>query len=288
MSKAAVVLSVLALAGSGYTAWKTGVFCCSSCTGASGACGQPAPDELATLSARIRTLEEQLPVGRPPAPIAAPHAAPDSSGLASAPMPVGLAPDAGGTTSTADVIAALEKRLATLEETEKGRSKALEFATAEGGPGPQIAFAGPKMYGSVADAAKDLDLSPRQKDDFERAVADAKKEMDELKKIPDSDGKTWEEVEKESMPKLGEGAMTLDLGALMGYPSRKIPGRTETFGQAQKRIQDGAKSRMRDTLTPDQQKKFSTAHVDPMIGGSSGAMFSFGFSTDVVDDTAMK
>ena len=284
MSKVAVVLSVLALGGSGYTAWKTGVFSC-----ASGTCDRAEPDEVATLTARVRALEDQLAATvHAPQPLSAPRAASaDASGLASAPKPLAVPPAATGPTSTADVIAALEKRLATLEETEQNRPKMAEFTAGDGGPGPQIAFTSPKMYGSVADAVKDLDLSPRQKDDFDRAVADARRDMDELKKIPDSDGKTWEDIEKGAMPKAGDGFGSLDLGALIGFPSRKIPGRTETFGQAQKRIQDGAKTRMRDTLTPDQQKKFAKAHVDPLLGSSGGgAMFSFDFATP--DDPAMR
>jgi hypothetical protein len=290
MSKFAVALSVLALGGSGYTAWKTGVLPCLSGGCSSGGCDRVEADDVATLSARIRVLEDQLALAKAPAPLPAPRgdASADSTGLASAPKPLPTPPSSSGPAPTAEVIAALEKRLATLEESDKGRPHAVEFGAGDGGTMPQIAFHTPKMYGSVADAAKDLDLSPRQKDDFERAVADAKRELEDLKKIPDSDGKTWNDIEKDAMPKPGEGPMSIDIGALMGFPSRKIPGRTETFGQAQRRIQAAAKQRMSDTLTPDQQKKFSKAHVDPMLGGSGGAMISFATSVDLTDDSAMK
>jgi len=113
--------------------------------------------------------------------------------------------------------------------------------------------------------------------------------MDELKKIPDADGETWAQVEKEAFGAGEGGAMKLDLGKMFGFPSRKIPGRAETFGQAQSRIHEAAKKRLRETLTPDQQKKFDKAHVDPLLGGSSGAMISFGFATPAtVDDGGMK
>ena len=290
MSKFAVALSVVALAGSGYTAWKTGVLPCLSGGCSSSGCDRVEADDVATLSARIRALEEQLALAKAPAALPAPHRdmSADTTGLASAPKPLAPPPSSTGPASTADVIAALEKRLATLEESDKGRPHAIEFGSGDGGSMPPLAFTTPKMYGSVADAAKDLDLSPRQKDDFERAVADAKRDLDDLKKIPDSDGKTWSDIEKDAMPKPGEGLGTIDIGALMGFPSRKIPGRTETFGQAQRRIQAAAKQRMSDTLTPDQQKKFSKAHVDPMLGGSGGAMISFATSVDLSDDSAMK
>jgi hypothetical protein len=60
VSKSAVVVSVLALGLSGYTAWVTGVFC--------GSCARPTaePDEVAALTGRIRALEERLAGGRVP------------------------------------------------------------------------------------------------------------------------------------------------------------------------------------------------------------------------------
>lgn len=282
MSKSAVVVSVLALGLSGYTAWATGVFC--------GSCARPGataePDEVAALSARIRALEERLAAGGAPALLGPSRSTPSADdGLAAAPKPFPASPPsapATGPGSPAATIDALEKRLAALEETDKARTTAL----ANGGP--QVAMSMPTIYGSVDDAAKDLDLSPRQKDDFERATADAKREMDELKKIPDADGETWEQVEKEAFGTGEGGAMKLDLGKMFGFPSRKIPGRTETFGQAQARIHEAAKRRLRETLTPDQQKKFDKAHVDSLLGGSSGAMISFGFSTPASDDAGMK
>lgn len=286
MSKAAVALSVLALAGSGFTAWKTGVLC-TSC----GACERPEPGDVAALEARIRALEEHATSpARGPAPLSvlppSSKEAADVTGLATAPRPLTVAPSTP-TSATPDVMADLQKRLATLEEAEKTRAKSGDVVE-----GPQLAtaFAGnaPKFYGSVDDAAKDLDLSPRQKDDFERAVADAKRDMEELKKIPDSDGETWADAEKGMFKAGADGAMKFDLGKVLGFPSRKIPGRTETFGEAQAKISDNAKRRLRETLTPDQQKKFDKAHVQPLIGGGGGAMISFSTTVDTNDDAGMK
>ena len=78
MSKSAVVVSVLALGLSGYTAWATGVFCGSClCSGARpGAAAEP--DDVAALSARIRTLEERLAGVRAPAALPIPHDTPSA------------------------------------------------------------------------------------------------------------------------------------------------------------------------------------------------------------------
>ena len=283
MSKAAVAISLLALGGSAFTAWKTGALC-GACGAGAPAGDRLAPDEVASLSARLRALEDQVAASsRGPAPLtAAPSPASDApAGLAAAPRPASGSPSAA--TLPPPEASAIEKRLAELEQ-----AVAATRTQAEGAMPAHVLSGGisNRFYGSVADAAKDLDLSPRQKDDFDRAVADAKREIDELKKIPDSDGKTWADIEDDAMPKPGEGLGKLDLGALIGFPSRKIPGRTETFGQAQRRVQAAAKTRMRETLTPDQQKKFDKAHVDPMLGGSSGAMISFDFATDVTETPA--
>lgn len=291
MSKAAVVLSLLALGGSGFTAWKTGVLCtsCSSC-GSGAACDRADPDDVASLAARLRVLEDRIAAGRGPAPLVASASGPfstDTTALATAPKPLTANPTTpGAATSTADVVAALEKRITQLEDSERARPKDLDVA---GFPSGTFAMPSgmPTMYTSVADAAKDLELSPSQKSDFEHVVADSKRDLEELKKIPDADGETWANVEKTLITTGEGGTMKFDLGKVMGFPSRKIPGRAETFGEAQTRITDDAKRRMRTTLTTDQAKKFEKAHVEPMLGGGgAGSMISF--STVLESEPAKK
>ena len=56
----------------------------------------------------------------------------------------------------------------------------------------------------------------------------------------------------------------------MALRGKKVPGRTETYGEAEARVRTEAKQRLRDPLTPDQQKKFDESNVDPLIGAGSG------------------
>jgi hypothetical protein len=139
----------------------------------------------------------------------------------------------------------------------------------------------PKFYGSVDDAAKDLDLTAAQKADFERIAADAKREADELHKIPDENGKTWAQVEKDSF-KMEGGAFHLDMTSLQSFREKVIPGRNESYGAADRRIRENAKRRLRDGLTPDQQAKFDKAHTDPLIGGSGDGFGAFTFATSEI------
>ncbi len=243
----------------------------------------------AALASRVEALEralgEKAPI--PPAPL--PRGEPGANPGA----PAGKGPDArsGPTLATTPATSAtlpdLARRLAEVERAVKaGRASAA--VPAEGAAGGQTAsapttFAMPPVYGSVDDAAKHLDLTPSQRSDFDRIVADAKRDMDALKKIPDDEGKTWEQAQGDTF-KMTDGGFSIDTTKVQTFREKVIPGRGESFGTAERRIRDDAKRRLRDTLSTEQQAKYDKARVDPLVGGNGDGfgMFITSLSTDVV------
>jgi hypothetical protein len=275
VARVAVGLSIVAAAAAGYAAWT--------------ACGlsqdlRTQQEQSALLAQRLSDAESALAAERtasaakPPSRVPAPDATAGLAGRSAA--------------GTASVPVDVEARLAALEKTEAqfrrllgpdgAASKDDDAAGALARALPQIGdapvhFEMPTVYGSPEDAAKHLELSPSQKSEFERAAADSKREMDELKKIPDDTGKTWNDVSKETFTMGDGGVFSFDTSKLRDFREKTVPGRNESYGAAEKRIREGAKSRLRSALTPDQQAKFDKAMVDPMLGtsGSDGASMIF-------------
>ena len=273
MQKVALFVAVVSLAVSGWLAASHAGLLCGGTPCRSDA------EALAALEARVAALE--TPGSGAPAhprlastPGAPAPASPDDAppALASAP-PRPVAPPA----PAAETVTALERRLAALEEKAKARDAAPAPFGRVRGPG------GGRMYMNVDDAKDDLALTDPQKADWDRVVADAQRELEDLRKAPDDEGKTYEGMMKEMLEGAGTdgGAMKLDLGKMVGWRNKRIAGRNETFGQADQRVKTEAKRRLRDGLSSEQQAKFDKASIDPMLGGGFGpAMMSFAVSSD--------
>jgi hypothetical protein len=275
MQKAALVLSLAALVLGGWLAWN------ASTAGTEVERLRHDLDALAVLEARVAALEGVPAANAAPRPAAglgapppggpgggAPAGAPPEAAAGSAPRPA----------SVPGRVADLEKRLAALEE------KAKEEPPASFRPA-RMAMTGPnggRFYASVDDAKDDLALTDLQKGDFERIIADARREAEDLRKIPDDEGKTWEQVQRETFTAT-EGAFRFDLTKMEAFRKKTVPGRSETYGQAEQRIRDSARRRLRDTLSTAQQEKFDKAVVDPILGvGGAASVVSFGVVTDAV------
>ena len=267
LDKTSFALSLVAVAAAGYAAW----------TAQSASHDLRAQQEQnGVLAQRLADAEAALaapkaPAAQPPPPAAA-SATRTDAGLA------GRAP-AGDAPAAANV----EARIAALEKSEAEFRKAMS-AGSVAIPGDRdvippvlpmlgdapLRFEMPRIYGSPEDAAKHLDLSPSQKAEFERVAADAKRDLEDLKKVPDETGKTWTDVAKETFS-VGEGGVfSFNDSKLREFREKTVPGRGESFGAAERRIRDGAKSRLRSGLTADQQAKFDKAMVDPMLGSADG------------------
>jgi len=273
--KLALFLSVAALGLAGFAAW----------TSRESPCEIRALRSELDLVAGLETRVAALEAARAKAPATAPPELARTDALAPAP---GVARSGGADAGTVEkvglarVASDLESRIAALEE--KSKTDAHEGANVPAfrmGRMPRLPGGG-KLYGSTEDASEDLSLTDQQKGDFERILADARREMEELQKIPNDEGKTYEQVKNDLVAGLANGSMKFDVSKLMAFRGSTIPGRGETYGQAENRIKAAAKSRMRDTLTRDQQSKFDKAQIDPMLGGGFGTTIVTSVTADDV------
>jgi len=173
--------------------------------------------------------------------------------------------------TTSERIAALEEAVAEA----KRESKAT-------GMSPGRMFSRDKLYFNLDSAAKSLELDERQKGDLQDAIDRGKSELADLYKIENDEGLTWAEVRKPKMAKVGaDNGFSIampDFAKIQKFKKSRIPGSSETFGQAEQRIKDGAFANMRRTLTPKQATKWDKAHKDPLLN-SSGGMATVSFSS---------
>jgi hypothetical protein len=283
MAKAAFLLALVAALLSGWLAFER-YGGCAACRAHDAHEVTPA---ASTADERVAALEKRLAAIE-----ARPALADLGAGAAGAPHAAGASLSRSGpaTGSEAD----LERRLAKLEDETKRIHASLAPegvplpAVGDEPPAPDhgITFSGPTYLSNPDEAAKHLDLTPSQKVDLERIAADAKRRIEDLKKIPDEEGKTWEDAEKASVEADGGTGLRVlfgDSGKVRAFREKTIPGRGESFGAAERKIVDDAKSQIRSRLDANQQAKWDKAKTDGLVGGSSGdAGFAVMFSSDVV------
>lgn len=227
--------------------------------------------DLAGLDARLVALEASVlgslaPPERPgalavgtterPAPTEAPSAA---SGSALA----GQAPPLGAR-ELARRLEALERRLA-----EAGPAGSVEVASKgeiAGSTDAVVSTATP-WVSSLDDAEQRFGLSSGQRADLERTIADAKREIDALRKVPDETGTTWEAVER-AMLRMENGAVHYDASKLSAFREQVVPGRNESFGAAMRRVRTEAARRMRDALSPSQREAWDQANTKSLVPGT--------------------
>jgi hypothetical protein len=101
-------------------------------------------------------------------------------------------------------------------------------------------------------------------------VADARRELEDLRRLPDEDGKSYEQLQKEMVEGMRDGAMRFDLGKVSQGTRRS--GRNETF--APPTAIRGNEGGLRETLRPEQQTKLDKATIDPMLGRGGGPGWS--------------
>ncbi len=110
-----------------------------------------------------------------------------------------------------------------------------------------------------------LGLSPRQRQAMEGVVADAKRDLADLRRIPDEAGRTWEQVQRDAV-RMEDGVRVVDDSEALAFRERKIPRSEETYGAAEQRILEAAKARMGESLDADQSQKFSNLDPTPILG----------------------
>lgn len=179
----------------------------------------------------------------------------------------------------------VEDRLAQLESWREDR----EEADREAASVPHFRSMQRKMITDADSAQKALDLSSSQRADLERIIEDTQVEIDRLLDTPDEDGVTLRSLQKDTGVSISGGGsidmskILANAGKVQAFKNKTIPGRNETFGQAENRIRGGAKQRFRDSLTDEQRGKYDGSFSEPLIprAGSGGAI-SVAFATDVV------
>jgi hypothetical protein len=233
----------------------------------------------AALEARLLALEVALggrPEARAPA-LATPAPNPEhaagrgADGTAGTPPASALASPASRPASLSEIARRLEALEGRLPEA-GGAGAAGEIAVQTEDPAGASAV---EWLGSVEDAAKRLDLTPSQRSEFERVLADASRDVTDLRRLPDDTGRTWDQVQKESV-EVRDGNISFDGTKLQEFREKVIPGRNESYGAVERRIRTEAKQRLRSALTPDQQGTFDKTHVDGLLPGGGGfGDFSF-------------
>ncbi len=122
-------------------------------------------------------------------------------------------------------------------------------------------------------AAKALDLKENQRTDMSDAMDRAQKELADLYEIENDDGDTLATISKPKMVKGSGFAFAMpDVAKIRKFKKSRIPGSSETFGAAERRIRKDAFGRMRNVLTPAQAKKWDKANKDALLRGGGGGM----------------
>jgi hypothetical protein len=224
-------------------------------------------DQLTTLEVK---LDAALGLEDPATPMSAAAATDDA-----ATSGVGLATRAP--TSPLARLAELEKTvkrqhelLAKLESSDKGADEAA---------GMVRSFMPKNFFHNTDAAAKALALDERQKSEMEDVLERAKSELKDLYAIENDEGVTWDQVRKPKMANLGGdgGSISIampDFGKINKFKKSRIPGSSETFGEAEKRIKDRAFGDVRRNLPADKAKTWDKAHKDGLLRSGMGGAFS--------------
>jgi len=222
------------------------------------------------LQDRLTTIEVKLDEALTPREAATMLTADAREGRAGVSRPAGLT---GRAASPIDRLAALEehvedqnKRLAKLTEENAAKAKA-SSAMRRYSPG--------NFYGNLDMAAKAMALKDNQKSDMEDYLERAQKELADLHKLENDDGLTWDAISKPKMIEGGGFSIAMpDMAKIRKFKKSRIPGSSETFGEAEKRIRKDAFGRMRNVLSPAQTKKWDKANKNAMLRGGRGGMVS--------------
>ena len=206
-------------------------------------------------------------------------------------------PAASGVSAPRAQPASVAERLAAIEawrtEEEERRSKPVTWATESGGP---VVFGGNhKVIGSPDQATKALSLSAGQQAELKETLDELKAEMQRLQDIPNEEGETLRELNERFDAKLKEAqdGGTFDpsvvfeqLGATSKFMRGKIPGRSETYAEAETRLRKEAKSRIRNGLDSAQRETWDKSMTEPLFpsSGPLGATGSVVMSVGGMDE----
>lgn len=126
-----------------------------------------------------------------------------------------------------------------------------------------------KRWSTLEGAARDLELSAAQRVSWGRTIEDARRDMDDLRHVPNAEGSSWHDVMTAARPQhAGDISGALAMGeALATFFTSELNG-GETFVAARRRILTSYKDRLRADLQPAQVETFLAYDVEPLLEGA--------------------
>ncbi len=126
---------------------------------------------------------------------------------------------------------------------------------------------------TIEEAQRRLDLSGPQRADIERILDYARRDLEDLRNLPNAEGKTYKDVQA-STTTSGDGAFTMvmtNMAEVQKWRASQVPGSSETYGEAEKRIRTRTDREVRDVLSPKQQETWDESSTQGLLGPSTTA-----------------
>ncbi|MHC5010516.1 MAG: hypothetical protein ACYTG6_06120, partial [Planctomycetota bacterium] len=209
--------------------------------------------------------------------------------LTEAPTPAGaedgaplLDPRAADPVVLARAVRDLRERMADQEQTiESLREQVASQPTAP----RQVHYRQPNVIHDVDSAVRELDLDGGQQAELERIVDYTKRRIEDLRLIPNAEGKTWVDVSRNrrrvAAGEAGDFALLVsNFAEINEFRNSTVPGTDETYGEAERRIRNEGKADVRRMLTPEQEKTWDDAHTDGLFGSQQAGIVSFAIATE--------
>lgn len=114
-------------------------------------------------------------------------------------------------------------------------------------------------------ATRAFALTPAQRDAWARALEDAQRDLDDLRHVPDADGRSLHDLITQVRQQATDPKRAVALAsALAAFQGRELNG-GETYAEARRRLLQTWRARLREELTPAQQAAFDKHDVDRLI-----------------------
>jgi hypothetical protein len=231
--------------------------------------------DLVTLAARLDRAEPAAGwEAAPPLRAEAPAAAPEAAGAVEGEGPPLLSSRPVTPQTLVGEVQAMRQRI---EEQDRTIAGLREFV--ERPPQRLPILRASTFVRNVDDLQRVLDLDGHQRAEVERILEDGKRLLADLRSIPNAEGKTWAQAslprwQQASDDASGVTVLMANVQERARFLASKVPGRDETYGQAEQRIRREGESRLQDLLTPAQRETLRGTHTAHLFGGSGDGDFN--------------